>query len=228
MLNLIFPKICYVCEKEDEYLCTDCFKKVIKIDPINRCHYCNKESRIGFVHKECSVYSYLEGILNLTLYDGLIKKLIYDIKYNYHFAVVETLGKVMADYFKFYNFNSSNSILTFVPTSAKKFRIRGFNQSELLTKQVAKFSQIEFITIIEKTKNTGAQAKLGKSGRAENLRDAFHLNQKFKISNPGVQNIIIIDDVFTTGATLNECAKIIKQAFPQIKVFGYVIAKARS
>jgi len=168
----------------------------------------------------------MDGILSLTIYDGLIKKIIYDIKYNYYFAMAETLGKVMSDYLNFYNFNSTNSILTFVPTSKKKLRIRGFNQSEMLANQLAKRSGIKVCNFLNKKKNTGAQAKLGKESRAENLKDAFEMSSEQKLPQ-GIKNIIIVDDVFTTGATLNECAKVIKQRFSEARAFGFVIAKAR-
>ena len=226
MINLIFPKTCYVCQKEGEYLCNACFKKFIKVDPVNKCHICNKESRIGFVHYDYKELTYLDGVLNLTVYDGLIKKLIYDIKYNYYFSITQSVGKIMADYLKYYTFNSLNSVFTFVPTSKKKLKTRGFNQSYLLAKEVCKNKSLPLKEVLKKTHNTGAQAKLDKFDRAENLRGAFELVLEFEVKE-GVQSIVIVDDVFTTGATLNECAKIIKAKFPQVSVFGFVIAKAR-
>lgn len=226
MLDFIFPKTCYICQKEGDYLCNECFKRFIKVDPINKCHICNRESRIGFVHNECRELTYLEGVVNLTVYDGVIKNIIYDIKYNYYFAITETLGKIMSDFLQFYSFNSYNTVLTFVPTSKKKYMLRGFNQSELLTRHLSKYSGINCVKFLSKTHNTGAQAKLHKFERAENLKDAFILHENIsKESN--IVNIIIVDDVFTTGATLNECAKIIKSKFPKVNIFGFVIAKAR-
>lgn len=227
MLDLIFPKICYVCQKEGEYICTNCFKKLIDVNPLNMCHICNKECRVGFMHSECKEYSYIDGVLNLSVYDGLIKKMIYDIKYNYFYSLTQSMGKIMADYLLFYSFKPNNTLITYVPSSKKKIRLRGFNQSHLLAKEVSKFSQIPVVSILAKTHNTGAQAKLHKFERAENLKGAFELIQKVSL-NQELKNILIVDDVFTTGATLNECAKVIKSKYSTSNVFGFVIAKARS
>ena len=231
--DLLFPKLCYVCQKEGSFLCVECLHKYIKVDPINRCHICNKESRIGFAHKDCLEYTNIDGVLNLTIYDGLIKKMIYDIKYNFYFEVAQTLSIIMADYLHFFNFDKDSTLLSFVPSAKSKIKARGFNQSEVLCRYLSISIGWKSLKILEKSKSTGAQAKLDKQGRAENLRGAFKLRIKKSTGDQtiipeSVENIIIVDDVFTTGATLNECARIIKSVYPRLKVYGFVIAKARN
>jgi len=102
----------------------------------------------------------------------------------------------------------SSDLLAFVPLHPTKERERGFNQSELIARQLSLLSGIELSSgLILRQKYTKSQTKLGRKERSENISGAFFTNDSLI-----GKSVLIVDDVITTGATLNECAKILKQA----------------
>ncbi|MCI8636957.1 MAG: ComF family protein, partial [Clostridia bacterium] len=105
-----------------------------------------------------------------------------------------------------------------VPISKKRRKERGYNQSELIAKEMAKNLGIEYNTdCLFKVKNIVEQSKLNKEERQKNIQGVYELHKQNKLQN---KKILLIDDIYTTGSTVNECCKILKQASPkQIEVF---------
>lgn len=181
---------------------------------------CGRESRIGFNHKECSNTTFLDGHIYAFAYEGIIKSLIMDIKFKYQFSIIETFSKILSDYLTFYRFDNGWTI-SFVPMSRKRFLERGFNQAELLAKQISRLQLKSCYGFLEKTNRTHSQVGLGGNDRRLNLLNAFKIDPKAIIP----PKIILIDDVYTTGATLNECAKVLKENGAK-KVIGLTIARS--
>ncbi len=229
ILDLIFPKFCYGCSCIGTYLCENCIKNRIYVNWKQICHICEKECTKELVHKECSEQSYLDGLFFFTLYDGPIKKMIYDVKYRYHFAILNDIVKIMANYFSSKHLNNS-VVFTSVPLHPKKERWRGFNQADILGRKIAKEQNIQYLKLINRVRYTKTQVGLGRGGRLTNLKEAFQISQPalnaLNSSDPSENSVIIVDDVFTTGTTLNECAKILKEHGFQ-KVYGFCFAKSR-
>lgn len=144
-----------------------------------------------------------------------------DIKYNLYYDVARELGDIMSNYLKTYKL-PEGSILVDVPLSSYKKRYRGFNQSEILAKRISKNLELPYKNIISRTKNTETQVGKNIEERENNLRDVFKIKSIEK-----VDSVILIDDVYTSGSTLNECAKVIKQGNNDANVFGFVFAKSR-
>ena len=97
-----------------------------------------------------------------------------------------------------------------VPISKKRFKERGYNQSELIARKIAKYAGIKYANnVLIKTKNNIAQSLLEEQNRKENVKGVYKLNCSKKIKN---KNILLIDDIYTTGSTVNECSKILKDA----------------
>jgi competence protein ComFC len=224
VLDLVYPKFCFGCRSSGTYLCRNCIKLAMYINWEQRCHICGNICRLGMVHKECEESSYLDGLIYITLYDGIAKKLIKSVKYDFNFAVLEDIGILMAKFLKFYKLNKG-FVLVPVPLSNKKRRYRGFNQAELLGKHISKNSNFEQINLLKRIKNTHTQVTLSKQERSINLKEAFQINMNLN-NMKSFKKVILVDDVYTTGTTLNECAKVLKQSGVE-EVIGFVFAKSK-
>jgi ComF family protein len=166
---------------------------------------------------------YLDGLIAVGEYRGILGKLIKRLKYSHQFDVTQTAVKLMSQ--KMPQYKGNNLILVPVPLHAKKLKIRGYNQSELLAFGIASKLELRSINLLVKIKATAPQAGLNRNERLQNLLGVFALkNPKLKYSK--IPAIIIIDDVVTTSTTLNECAKILKNAGVK-QVFGLALAHGK-
>lgn len=170
------------------------------------------------------------------------KKLIRQFKYQpYLKALAPTLASILIEHFIKIGKNTNeiweNAVLIPVPLDKKKFKIRGYNQSEELAKEMAKIIKIPVISdFLIKTKYTRPQMELNKEEREKNLLGAFAINHvRNKLSNGTNQNIarfdvamfskvFLIDDVYTTGSTMQECAKVLKENGAK-SVWGIALAR---
>ena len=190
----------------------------LKISYFQRCHVCGSEVRLGFLHHECKKKSFLDGLIFLTVYNKLSKDLVHKGKYNGEYSIFYELGEIMKQYFnKFYSF--PDVVFSYVPSYRKKERLRGFNQAEILSKTISNNS----LELLERTRDTPTQASMGEKNRSANLKNAF----KIKYNLNDLKTILLIDDVYTTGSTLEECARTLKNEKTDIKVFAFTFAKAR-
>ncbi len=164
----------------------------------------------------------------------LTKKLIYQFKYKpYIKDLAKILALLIAEHLILSGKNIEeiweNSILIPVPLDKKKLKFRGYNQSEELAKELAKIFKIPLISdVLIKTKITEPQMELAKEEREKNLRGAFAINYK-KLQTSDVCNfdkkkVFLVDDVYTTGSTTEECARILRQAGAK-SVWGIAIAR---
>lgn len=113
-----------------------------------------------------------------------------------------------------------------VPLHKAKFRERGYNQSECIAKGIGNVISLEVRTdVLKRIRNTTSQTKLNKEGRYENIKDAFVLNDKI-INEIKDRRVIIVDDVVTTGSTLNEAIRTIRQS-TNAEILGCTVAMAR-
>lgn len=203
ILNLFFPKFCLNCNKEGGYLCQDCFALIdilkTRPDPFLYC---------------------------AALYDNfVVKKLINQFKYEpFIKELAEPLSSlIIAHLLNLENFpDFRDFVLLPVPLYKKKLKQRGFNQAEELAKELAKFLKIPIISdVLLKIKNTPAQVGLEKEKRQENIKGAFFC-QKPKIIRR--RKILLVDDIYTTGATMQECKKCLMEAGADL-VLGLCVAR---
>ncbi|MFA7717484.1 MAG: phosphoribosyltransferase family protein, partial [Candidatus Absconditabacterales bacterium] len=117
--------------------------------------------------------------------------------------------------------------VTFIPSHRYRKRfVKGYNQSELLARKLAVKLGLPSLQLVRKTKRTKSQAQLTRKQRLTNLQGAFSLKMnQLGTMNHELGTIFLVDDVTTTGSTLNQLAKVIKEKFPKIKVRGIVIAR---
>lgn len=232
LLNLLFPKFCLGCQKEGSFLCEDC-KSLLDISEFNYC-LCEKDPKIVSLYTklgkcgDCQNKK-LSGLYFALPYkeNPLTKKLIFFFKYDpYIKELSKTLSDILVEHFIKNNKNTNevwgNSVLIPVPLDIKKLKSRGYNQSEELAKELSKTLSVPvFTNVLIKTKNTKPQMELNKQQREENL------NNVFKIKNaPAVlkRKVFLIDDVYTTGSTMQECANVLRQNGAK-EVWGITIAR---
>ena len=162
-------------------------------------------------------------------YEGIMKHLLGQVKYVGITHVVEELaGRAFAtmtkDRERFAPFLSflfaSDTVLTFVPIFRRKEKWRGFNQAELIAKEIGRITGKHVLPLLRKTRNTESQTDLDKEQRLQNVKDAF----VFTIKNEIPQRVVLVDDIWTTGATMRECCKELKKGGVE-KVWGFTLAR---
>ena len=191
ILDLIFPPVCGICNKEiNTYLCGKCEKEINKITCVGENRYDNK---------------YFSTHMYLFKYEGIIRNKIISYKFNDKPYLYKTFCEIFVKNKKVCEFLKKYDIIISVPMYKKKKNQRGYNQSELIAKETAKkVENIEYRNdILIKIRNTAKQSSLNKEQRKENLKNAYVVNNNEYILN---KNILIFDDIYTTGSTANECA----------------------
>lgn len=203
-LSLFFPKFCCGCHKIGSFLCSKCQEKVYYLSfPITL-----KLETI-----------YVDANYSLASYDEPIKSLLHELKYNH----VKEIGKLCGQLLYFGTNWPTVDLVTCTPLHSKRQQERGYNQSEIIAKAFSKLSGIPFAPLLLKTKYTASQATLSdKSQRLTNLEKAIILNPKYLAPTKQIR-VILIDDVVTTGTTLNTCAQILKSN-NYSQVFGLTMA----
>ena len=189
----------------------------------NKCIICRAEGFLGICSKcksEIKRVHQQEEIMAYGYYGGVLKKLILNLKYHKSFIA----GKVLADLLCQIIIEKKLSIdcICYVPISKDSLKKRGFNQCSVLAKNISSILDIPVIDCLVKVKETKEQKLLGKEERMKNILDAFEIKNKEKLFK---KNILLIDDVYTTGATINECKKNIEKCNIN-KIYLLTIAKS--
>ncbi|MBI4078804.1 MAG: ComF family protein [Candidatus Levybacteria bacterium] len=230
LLDFFFPKYCVSCKALGSYLCPSCFAK-LSYDIPYTCFVCQRPSLDGQTHPGCQGRYTIDGSFSGIAYKGIAKKLIYVFKYKPYVsdlqtALVELLYESLIQNEAFIKLLDQQFALVPIPLHATRFRQRGYNQSEVLAHGLSKKFGIPVIAALLRTKATKPQAKLKKKERIANISGAFALSPSFAISLPAGRqaNIMFVDDIATTGATMLEAANVLKRAGAK-KVWGITLAK---
>ena len=241
LLDILFPIQCLGCQKEGTYLCSSCFK-TIPLKEKQVCPHCQRASLLGKVCLSCKEYSPLDGLLVASKYENkLLQELIHNFKYKYIKELAQPLGKILVNFLKTQHiypleekqnfkqfiflpqiFQEKETIIIPIPLHRRRLRERGFNQSELLSQEIEKIFnwKIENQLLIRKYYSK-PQIKLSEKERKENVKNIFFCPQREKIEG---KRIILIDDVVTTGATMNEAAKTLKLGGAK-EIWGLALAR---
>lgn len=223
-LDLLFPKKCLGCGQEGEWLCADC-KLELRVNQTDCCPICQHSSFAGRVCGNCSNQSSLNGLWVLADYKNeLIQKMIWRIKYDFIIELTDYFNELIVQYFS-RGFNwESGFLLAPVPLHRRRFLRRGFNQAELICQAIQKVFDSEIAgALLKRTIHRQPQVNLPAHQRRENVKDNFVINQKVSAFYLD-RKIILVDDVYTTGATMQECAKVLKEGGFQ-EVWGLVVAR---
>lgn len=232
-LELIYPEknICCMCDTYDEtigenYICTNCEHSIRKIDP-PCCVKCGRP--INYVSSvdlcpDCMTFEKcFEESRSPYTYEGLIKRSIYNFKYYNKPYYYRFFGNSLLKYMNNMNYTNFDFILS-VPLHSKKMKSRGYNQSELIGKYIASKLNLQFIDALKRIKNTNKQSAKSKEERNKNLKDAFKIKKSKKVQVIKNSSVLLVDDVYTTGSTANECSKVLLN-YGVRKVYVITIAR---
>lgn len=230
MINFVFPITCSICgnylsETDNTRLCNQCINGINYIKPLY-CQLCGIPLPYGGAHcynclhlEKRIYYEYIRGV---CVYDGVIKKCIQLFKYHNKDYLSEFLGSLLVNYIKSDEELSYIDIIVPVPLHCYKKIFRGYNQSELLAKIVAKkINKTLVVNNLYRKKNTQPQVKLNRNLRIKNVENAFAIKNSSVFEN---KIILVIDDVCTTGETINQCAKVLIKSKAR-KVYGLTVAR---
>ena len=220
ILNLIYPQTCGICGKiNSKALCKKC--------EINL----NKQSENQIIKEGTEIEDkYFNELMYIFRYESKIRKIIIDYKFNEKSYMYKTFVNFLLKNKKiFENIKKYDKIIP-VPISKKRYKERGYNQSLLIAKEIS--MQISYETnnniklelvnnCLIKTKNIIEQSKLNKEDRQHNIQGVYTLKNGSILTN---KSILLIDDIYTTGSTVNECSRVLQQAKPN-KIGVLVLAK---
>lgn len=205
-LDILFPIKCLCCKKSNVWLCEGCFNE------------------IKITQKRCQSTSFLNGLIIAVDYeDELIRKMLSKFKYSFIQEFKKPLGKLLIKKLKQLNNQSFDYIIP-IPLFKRRELWRGFNQAELLAKEISKEFSIPVLNnLVFRDKNTSQQVGQKKKKREENLKNVFKINPEFKdlVKN---KRILLVDDVFTTGTTMEEVVKELNVIGVK-EIWGLVVAK---
>jgi ComF family protein len=217
LVSLFFPPHCASCGADtarDEHLCAGCAGKVRPIKPpfCTRCSEPFDGAIDGeFVcancgdrelHFECAVAPYLSR--------GVVREFIHRFKYDGEQFLRRPLANWLADALSDPRLKDVPlDAIVPVPLHPARFRERGFNQAVLLAQLLAQRAAIPLLDCLQRTRYTTTQTRLDRHERMENLRDAFRVRHSAAVQS---RHLLIVDDVFTTGSTVDECARVLRRA----------------
>ncbi|MDD7984315.1 phosphoribosyltransferase family protein [Lentisphaera marina] len=215
MLKFIYPETCLACESSSSSpICTSCLKKLHRIDLNNSCKSCH--NTIDTATQICSTCLKTPPKWNSSAspfeFKGISRDLILRFKYSRHLYLLKYLCEEMENSFQEAGLPEPD-IITYVPMHPLKKISRGWNQSELLAKEFAKSHPDSTCLPLLKRPHLGkAQASKAKRERLKSVKDLFSIKKRDNIKD---RSILLIDDILTTGATLNACCKILRQEKPK-------------
>ncbi len=199
---------CNACGKEifEGYFCKDCQAKIVEIKE-NKCNHCGRLtlSNVEFCDSCIEKNLSFDIARSVFLYKEPISYLVQNFKYNNLKYLGDYFAEKMVEVYKAENLTCD--FITFIPMSEKRLKKREYNQAEILAKKIGKLLNLEVKDIISKVKETENQANLSFKERTKNLEGSF------KVKKKDVQNlkILLIDDVLTTGSTVETISKELKK-----------------
>ena len=209
LLHIFFPPRCSVCgeilslEERDGFLCHSCKKEMLYV-PKGTCPHCGEETGNACFCASCLKEFSFDAACAAFPY-GTVRNAIHLFKYDGDKTIGDGLGEQMADYLMEYQKTllEQADVMVSVPLHPKKKAFRGFNQTHILCEKISGKTGLPFEKgVLERKRETIAQSELNHEERKVNLRDAFGVKQ-----DVAGKCILLVDDIFTTGTTCNECAR---------------------
>lgn len=196
-INLIYPNVCGICDR----VCKDNLCKKCEI-------YLNKIAKIKidtYLSKNFGKH------LFIFVYEGTIKERLINFKFHDKIYIYKSFVNFMRKNKKICKFLKSYDIIIPVPIHYQRKIIRGYNQSDLLAKEIAKyFDNLEYVhDVLLKKVNNKPQRTKSKTDRKANVVGAYYIKKEEKIKN---KKVLLLDDIYTTGSTVNECTKVLMKA----------------
>lgn len=187
----------------------------------SQCHVCRRPVFAGFVHRECQEATYLDGVWVGCAYEELAHKIVHELKYKFNSSMAKVMARIMYRTALPWGI-LDDAIITFVPISSFRKRWRGFNQAELLASEIAKLQGVPNQVLLTRKGRRHTQVGMNRDERQQNLHGSIGAANNVPGTPP--HKVVIVDDVMTTGSTLEVCAKVLKQSGIS-EVYGLVFAR---
>lgn len=224
VLDLVYPPFCLVCKEPGaSYLCAKCVEGIILVEPpwCRKCgipcepdhYYCDqcREREFDF-----------DFACSAGVFDGSLRDAIHALKFGGHIMMAQPLGELMVRHFPQTHLANNVDLAVPVPIHRSRLLHRGFNQSTELAKVLCKRVSLRLETeALVKTRKTRDQVDLPEDQRFANLEGSFSVIRPHAVAG---MRVLLIDDVMTTGATLNEAARTLRSAGASA-VFGYTLSR---
>jgi len=210
ILELLFPRLCINCQREGYYLCPDCFSLL----------------EISDSHQKYPGRNLDDAYFALPYKGALIKKVVRAFKYPpFIKELAQTMSEIIIAHFQMSSNveNFKKYIMVPVPLGEKRMKWRGFNQAEEIARHLANYFKLPLVlNALIKTNPTTPQVNLSSKKREENLKGVFSIRNAKSIYG---KNTLLVDDVYTTGSTMEECGHVLRQAGAK-KIVGIAVARA--
>lgn len=210
--KLLFPPACLACNQRTdsaaELLCADCCSKLMPVSG-KYCPHCGSPLQ-DYRCDACSHTNFsFDFARSAFVYDSPVKELVHRLKYESLRAPADFFARSLLNIPAAARLTGSFDLVMAVPLHHVRQRERGYNQSELIARRLASGLRIPFRKPVYRRSNTVSQTNLSREARISNLKGAFALHRKANIAG---KRVILVDDVFTTGTTVNEISKLLKTA----------------
>ncbi|MBI5222116.1 MAG: ComF family protein [Candidatus Magasanikbacteria bacterium] len=218
--DCLFPIFCLGCDKEGEWLCADCLGRM-DLRGVFCCPVCHRSSAGGACCAVCRPQSHLDRAIAIAVYqeENSVGRLIKALKYSYAEDVSTAFAKMMDGFLRYHlGVLSETDLVVPVPLHRRRLAERGFNQARLLADILARRLGRPVVDLLRRERYTLQQAKLSREERRINVHHAF-VRGDFR-----ADAVLLVDDVFTTGATMQECARVLKYNGAK-KVIGFTVAR---
>ncbi len=228
LLELLYPRRCFLCERPlapgegFNCICDGCLGNLAPLGPpiCERCGAPLADEELDLCLECANRERAFDLARSYGLYEGSLAELIQGLKYERERALARPLARLLLQAEE--PILSRAEVLTFVPMTRDGLRKRGFNQAQLLARELGRLTGLPVIAALRKTRRTADQTQLKLPERRENVRGAFAARRPAPAE---AERIALIDDVYTTGATAEECSAALREAgYKEV----YVLTVARS
>ena len=202
---------CICCKKEipdsnKRGLCEKCFSKV-EVFAGDLCSKCGEVVAGNLLCDSCKDMKYnFDENHSYAVYDEITGTIIKSLKYSGNKYISKYIASMISENKKYFE---KVDYITFVPISRERLKERGFNQAEEIANEVSKILNIRVLSMLDKVKENTHQAGLSRNERISNIIGTIEIKKDISNELKG-KSVMIVDDVFTTGSTLSECAKVLK------------------
>jgi ComF family protein len=218
ILNLLYPALCRACYKKidglNRNICDECARKIKeRLPPF--CAKCGRQLRgdpeLIAICPDCEKDNpYFDRAWSACYYEGVLKGLIHDFKYKKITSLSKDFTDLIINFMKKYNIGSGSQVILSIPMHPNRFFRREINHSDVLARDLARGLGISYsCNALKKTKDTPLQSKLKREARIKNLYSSFSLKNSSVARD---KSILLVDDLLTTGSTVNECSRTLKNA----------------
>lgn len=214
LIDFVYPKSCCVCGKLGESICKDCLASLEYSEQI--CPECGEFSILGWTHKKCLKKTGMDGLVAIYDYqDEKVRKIIDDIKFGFNRQLIKTTLHSCE-----FEIGSSFDLIVPIPLHFYRENWRGFNQAREIANLLAENIETPVIEALKRVKATKQQSmSLNKKEREKNIKDAFSVPDNVDLQG---KKILLVDDVFTSGASMKEACTVLKLAGAEF-VWGFAV-----